>query len=293
MVVVGRTGVHWGEDHFMMSIGAFACSTGLSVKTLRFYDERGLLRPADVDPHTGYRSYLSSQLRQARTIRVLRATGMSLESVGRALAEPDRLPELLSAHRAQLAQERQRQDRALALADRPDHPVEIATRQVAAAHWVGIAYEFDVELDEAAVEAIFEAADAQLGLLFQSLTEVGSPPIGQFWTAMPLTGATGSVTVLLAWPVAEPAPVGFGVTGLDIRQGTLPERVEAYVVQSGAERSDQLDDLPGGPLPDPTWIALAEHGEAAGAEPAELRQTTSGQSAEDWTAEYAVTVAVL
>lgn len=275
-----------------MSIGAFACSTGLSVKTLRFYDERGLLRPAEVDPHTGYRSYLSSQLRQARTIRVLRATGMSLESVGQALAEPDRLPELLSAHRAQLAQQRERQDRALAVADEPDRPVQIATRQVAATHWVGIAYQVDLELDEAAVEAIFEAADAQVGLLFQRLTEVGHPPIGQFWTAMPLTGGMGSVTILLAWPVAGPAPVGFGVTGLDIRQGRLPERAEAYV-QLGAERSVQLDDLPGGPLPDPTWIALAEHGEASGAGPAELRQTTFGQSAEDWTVEYAVTVAVL
>lgn len=275
-----------------MSIGAFACSTGLSVKTLRFYDERGLLRPADVDPHTGYRSYLSSQLRQARTIRVLRATGMSLESVGRALVEPDRLPELLSAHRAQLAQERQRQDRALAVADGPDHPVEIATRHAPATHWAGIAYEVDLELDEAAVDAVNEVADAQLGRLFGGLAETGNPPVGQFWTAMPLTGGAGSATILLAWPVAEPVPAGVGVTGLDIRQGTLPERVEAYVLHAGAERSDLLDELPGGPLPDLTWIALAEYGEISGAEPAEVRQTTFGQGPDDWTAEYAVTVSV-
>lgn len=79
----------------MMSISVFAGSTGLSVKALRFYDERGLLRPAEVDPVTGYRSYSASQLRDARTIRVLRAAGMLLEAIGRALAEPDTVGELL------------------------------------------------------------------------------------------------------------------------------------------------------------------------------------------------------
>lgn len=274
----------------MMSIGAFACSSGLSVKALRFYDERGLLLPEEVDPDTGYRSYAASQLRQARTIRVLRAAGMPLESVGQALAEPDRLPELLSAHRARLAEERQLQDRALTVADEPERPVGIATRQVAATHWAGVAYQVDTELDEAAVDAINQVADAHLGRLFGSLTEAGNPPIGQFWTAMPLAGGPGTVTVLLVWPVAEPVPTDFGVAGLDVRVGTLPERVEAYVRQSGVEPSDQLDDLPGGPLPDPTWIALAEHGEASGAEPVELRQTTFGQNADEWAVEYAVTV---
>ena len=41
----------------LMSIGRFARLTGLTVKALRHYDEVGLLRPAAVDPGTGYRSY--------------------------------------------------------------------------------------------------------------------------------------------------------------------------------------------------------------------------------------------
>ena len=69
----------------MMSISVFAGSTGLSVKALRFYDERGLLRPAEVDPVTGYRSYSASQLRDARTIRVLRAAGMPRSALSLAL----------------------------------------------------------------------------------------------------------------------------------------------------------------------------------------------------------------
>lgn len=277
----------------MMSISVFACSTGLSVKALRFYDERGLLRPADVDPITGYRSYVAAQLRQARTIRVLRAAGMPLDLVGQALAEPDRLPELVSTHRAQLALERERQDRALAIADgrRSAQPVEVSTREVPATHWAAVAYEVDTELEEAEVDTVNGLANERFARLFNALTEAGNPPIGQFWTAMPLTGGLGPVTLKLAWPVAEPVSAGFDLPGLDIRRGTLPARAEAYVrVAQPDAQPDLLDDLPGGPLPDPTWISLAEYVEDFAADPAELRQTSYGVGGDDWTVEFAVTV---
>ena len=41
----------------MMNIGEFAALTGLGVKALRHYDERGVLTPAAVDPVSGYRKY--------------------------------------------------------------------------------------------------------------------------------------------------------------------------------------------------------------------------------------------
>jgi MerR family regulatory protein len=41
----------------MFSIGEFARLGAVSVRTLRLYDEMGLLRPARVDPATGYRAY--------------------------------------------------------------------------------------------------------------------------------------------------------------------------------------------------------------------------------------------
>jgi hypothetical protein len=41
----------------MFSIGEFARLGGVSVRALRHYDEIGLLRPATVDPDTGYRGY--------------------------------------------------------------------------------------------------------------------------------------------------------------------------------------------------------------------------------------------
>ena len=50
------------ETAQLMTIGRFARLTGLTVKALRHYDELGLLRPAAVDPETGYRLYGAEQV---------------------------------------------------------------------------------------------------------------------------------------------------------------------------------------------------------------------------------------
>ena len=49
-----------------LSIGDFSRITHLSVKTLRRYHEAGLLQPAEVDPHTGYRYYATTRCRPPR-----------------------------------------------------------------------------------------------------------------------------------------------------------------------------------------------------------------------------------
>jgi PPM family protein phosphatase len=40
-----------------MTIGEFARRSSLSPKALRLYDELGLLSPARIDEHSGYRHY--------------------------------------------------------------------------------------------------------------------------------------------------------------------------------------------------------------------------------------------
>jgi hypothetical protein len=55
----------------MFSIGEFSKLTQLTVKTLRFYHEEGLLIPAFVDPDTGYRYYDQSHLETALVSCVL------------------------------------------------------------------------------------------------------------------------------------------------------------------------------------------------------------------------------
>ncbi|MEV6941454.1 MerR family transcriptional regulator [Streptomyces sp. NPDC051172] len=62
----------------ILTIGAFARACRLSPKALRLYDELELLRPARVDPHTGYRYYALGQLEQARLVAWLRRLGMPL-----------------------------------------------------------------------------------------------------------------------------------------------------------------------------------------------------------------------
>lgn len=62
-------------------IGEFAELGGVSAKTLRFYDEIGLLRPASVNPRTGYRHYLPQQLEDLASILALKNLGVSLAQV--------------------------------------------------------------------------------------------------------------------------------------------------------------------------------------------------------------------
>ncbi|MFI1563788.1 MerR family transcriptional regulator [Streptomyces sp. NPDC020490] len=65
----------------MLTIGAFAKACRLSPKALRLYDELDLLRPARVDPYTGYRYYAAGQLERARLVAWLRRLGMPLARI--------------------------------------------------------------------------------------------------------------------------------------------------------------------------------------------------------------------
>jgi DNA-binding transcriptional MerR regulator len=62
-------------------IGEFAELSGVSVKTLRFYDQIGLLRPAAVDSRTRYRLYVPRQLQELASIRALQELGASLQDI--------------------------------------------------------------------------------------------------------------------------------------------------------------------------------------------------------------------
>jgi DNA-binding transcriptional MerR regulator len=65
----------------MLKIGDFSSLAQVSIKTLRYYDERGLLSPAHIDPETGYRYYSASQLSQLHRILALKDFGFSLEQI--------------------------------------------------------------------------------------------------------------------------------------------------------------------------------------------------------------------
>ncbi|NTV37988.1 MAG: MerR family transcriptional regulator, partial [Anaerolineales bacterium] len=69
----------------MIRIGDFSKLSRVSVKTLRYYDEVGLLKPVEVDRFTGYRLYEYSQLSVLNRILALKELGFSLEEIGRLL----------------------------------------------------------------------------------------------------------------------------------------------------------------------------------------------------------------
>src|SRR5678815_5721945 len=68
-------------------IGAFARFTQTPVKTLRYYAELGLLRPAHVDGRTGYRFYTAAQVERLNRILVFKDLGFSLGEIRGLLAD--------------------------------------------------------------------------------------------------------------------------------------------------------------------------------------------------------------
>jgi DNA-binding transcriptional MerR regulator len=68
-----------------ITITAFAQLCDVSAKTLRFYSDIGLFRPAFIDPRTRYRFYLQAQLRDFAHIQAMRVCGASLVETRRAL----------------------------------------------------------------------------------------------------------------------------------------------------------------------------------------------------------------
>src|SRR5580658_5273657 len=72
-----------------LSIGAFSRLTHLSIKTLRYYHEVGLLEPAVVDPDSGYRYYRPGQAHSAHLVRRFRDLGLPVADVRAVLAAPD------------------------------------------------------------------------------------------------------------------------------------------------------------------------------------------------------------
>ncbi len=91
----------------MFKIGEFSKLSRVSVKTLRYYDELGLLHPAHIDRFTSYRYYTAEQLTQLNRILALRDLGLSLEQVGHVLRDglpAEQLRGMLRLKRGELEQ---------------------------------------------------------------------------------------------------------------------------------------------------------------------------------------------
>ena len=100
----------------MFKIGDFSRLCRISVKTLRYYDEIGLLKPVRVDEFTAYRYYAADQLPRLHYILALKDTGLSLEEIATLTANsltPAQMRDLFILKQAELRQRLQEEQKRL------------------------------------------------------------------------------------------------------------------------------------------------------------------------------------
>ena len=105
------------SNNTKLKIGEFSKMMQVTVKTLRHYEQRGLLMPEEVDKWTGYRYYSISQMQRLNIIRGLQRQGFTLEEIkelfdaGAQMPSVDQLTQKIeeTEQQLQLLMERRRQ----------------------------------------------------------------------------------------------------------------------------------------------------------------------------------------
>ena len=95
----------------LYSVGDFSKITGLPVKTLHFYHEKGVLVPSRIDESSGYRFYDEAAVERARIIVSLREMEFSLQDIQEILSQADDDADLLSRLELQKVRIAQRMNR--------------------------------------------------------------------------------------------------------------------------------------------------------------------------------------
>lgn len=86
----------------LYSIGDLARRTGLTVRAIRFYSDRGIVPPTDRSP-TGYRLYGLDAVARLDLVRTLRDLGLDLSTIRKVVDREISLPEVAAAHAEALA----------------------------------------------------------------------------------------------------------------------------------------------------------------------------------------------
>lgn len=95
---------HTPQD--LLSIGAFSSLTGLSISATRFYCDRGLLQPAEIDRSTGYRKFHPTQVAAGQLVCSCRLMKMSLDQIAAMLkADPAERHVLIQHHLDELEED--------------------------------------------------------------------------------------------------------------------------------------------------------------------------------------------
>jgi DNA-binding transcriptional MerR regulator len=189
----------------LVPIGDFSLATHLSIKTLRYYHQIGLLEPAEIDPDSGYRYYSDDQLRDAQIIRRLRGLQMPVSEVKSVLrssdtetrnrlvvAHLDRLESELAATRSAVTELRE-------LLDRPQPTIGISRRSLPASAAIAITEMVDYE----SIGPWWQGALAELQALVRSEGLTASGPSGGLYAGEIFQRGSGEATVFI--PVVSAA----------------------------------------------------------------------------------------
>lgn len=216
-----------------VSIGDFAVMTSLSRKALRHYHDIGILEPAHIDSHTGYRYYDTTQVDHAHIIRRFRSLGMSIPDIKALLSTEDAAArtEIITTHLEQMeVQLQQTRETVGALREllSPVHtPAHVELRrEPALAVWSigGI-----VELSE--IDSWFAAA---LSKLRDAVATVAGAPAavvpGGLYDRGLFLESRGEATLFVPAPHSAEPPHG-------VRAEVLPQTEFAVLTHSGGHDS--------------------------------------------------------
>ncbi len=184
----------------MFSIGEFARHGRVSVRMLRHYDAIGLLRPACVDPVSGYRFYQASQLAELNRAIALKDLGFTLQQVQTILEEKVTAAELrgmLKLRRAEIRAQIEAETARLARVEARLLTIEDEARAPAAG----------VVIKRLAPVRVGELTGVATGYEPEAITPVMRPLYCDLWQRMAKAGVTAAGPAVAYY---EDAPAGDG-----------------------------------------------------------------------------------
>ncbi|MFD1734239.1 MerR family DNA-binding transcriptional regulator [Deinococcus malanensis] len=200
------------QDTKRYSIGQFAKLTGFPVGTLRYYDEADVLKPAFVDPETGYRSYTEVQRKQMLLLTELHFMQVPVELLRDFMRNPtlEHQGEIYDWKIRQLHQDIQdRQQDLLSLMRKRAHPwqgqqYEVMVQERPSRPWAFVQYVTKMRRFEPDRERAFEAVRA---VLERQGVKPASPPMTFSLPVDDLRRRLTGVEVYAGFEVSGPVPV--------------------------------------------------------------------------------------
>ncbi|CAJ1181970.1 MerR family transcriptional regulator [Companilactobacillus nantensis] len=91
----------------LFTIGQLSKLFNVKISALRYYDEIGLLKPAEINVQTNYRYYSTQQFERLNVINYLRALDLSVESIKQFFEarDIDKLEEMLKSQKVQIKEQ--------------------------------------------------------------------------------------------------------------------------------------------------------------------------------------------